>query len=320
MFLGICFCYDIYQAAANLPTQVVSPTVKRDKMPVLTALADQLRAALPGLTRAERQLAAHVLQHYPVVALGSITQLAKAAAVSTPTVVRLAQKLGYKGYPDLQLSLRSEVEAMLTSPIAKHDHWAAGAPDTHILNRFAGAVMANLQATLGQIDHAEFDAAARLLADPGRAVFAMGGRITHAMADYFVSLMKVVRPQVTLLTNASSAWPEALLDMHAGDVLLVFDIRRYENAVLQLTEMANARGACVILITDRWISPAVAHARYTLCCHIEVPSAWDSNVSVMVLIETLLASVQGLTWDQTEPRMKRMEELYAQTRFFRRTR
>jgi DNA-binding MurR/RpiR family transcriptional regulator len=283
-------------------------------------LDDQLRAALPDLTRAERQLATHVLSHYPVSALGSITVLAKAAEVSTPTVVRLAQKLGYKGYPDLQNALRGEVEAMLESPLAKHDRWAGGVPDTHMLNRFADAVMANLQATLGQIDHAEFDAAAALLADPGRHVFAMGGRITHALADYFTSLMKVVRPDVTLLSNNSTTWPPTLLDMRPGDVLLVFDIRRYENAVLQLAEMAKEQAAEIILITDRWVSPAAAHARHTLACHIEAPSAWDSNVSLMVLVETLLASVQDLTWDVTEGRMKRLEHLYDRTRFFRRHR
>lgn len=283
-------------------------------------LDDQLRAALPDLTRAERQLATHVLSHYPVSALGSITLLAKAAEVSTPTVVRLAQKLGYKGYPDLQNALRGEVEAMLESPLAKHDRWAGGVPDTHMLNRFADAVMANLQSTLGQIDHAEFDAAAGLLADPGRQIFAMGGRITHALADYFTSLMKVVRTDVTLLSNNSTTWPPTLLDMRPGDVLLVFDIRRYENAVLQLAEMAKEQGAEIILITDRWVSPAATHARHTLACHIEAPSAWDSNVSLMVLVETLLASVQDLTWDVTEGRMKRLEHLYDRTRFFRRHR
>ena len=163
-------------------------------------------------------------------------------------------------------------------------------------------------------------AAAALLADPSRRVFAVGGRITHALADYFVTLMKVVRPDVTLLSDMSNAWAPALIDMEAGDVLLVFDIRRYENAVLQVAEMAKEQGAEIILITDRWVSPAAAHARHTLCCHIEAPSAWDSNVSLMVLVETLLAAVQGLTWEVTESRMKRMEDLYARTRFFRRYR
>lgn len=289
-------------------------------MDVAMTIEDRMRAALPDLTRAERQLATHILRHYPVAALGSITALAKAAEVSTPTVVRLCQKLGYKGYPDYQGALRGEVEAMLVSPIAKHDRWAGGAPQTHILNRFADAVVANLQATLGQIDHAEFDAAAALLADNARSIFAMGGRITHAMADYFVTLMKVVRSDVTLLSDMSNTWPPALLDMQRGDVLLVFDIRRYENSVLQLVELAVEQGADVILITDRWVSPAATHARHTLSCHVEAPSAWDSTVSIMVLVETLLAAVQDLTWDRTEERMKRLETLYDRSRFFRRYR
>ena len=284
------------------------------------SMEEQMRAALPDLTRAERQLATHILKNYPVAALGSITALAKASEVSTPTVVRLCQKLGYKGYPDYQSALRGEVEAMLVSPIAKHDRWTGGAPDTHILNRFADAVVGNLQATLGQIDHAEFDAAAALLADPRRAVYAIGGRITHAQADYFVTLMKVVRREVTLLSGLSNTWPPALLDMKRGDVLVVFDIRRYENSVLQLVELAVEQGAEVVLVTDRWQSPAAVHARLTLSAHIEAPSAWDSMVSITVLVETLLAAVQTLTWAETEARLKRLEALYDRSRFFRRPR
>ena len=283
-------------------------------------LDDQLRAALSGLTPAERQLATHILSHYPVAALGSITQLAKAALVSTPTVVRLVQKMGYRGYPDFQNNLRDEVEAMLVTPLTKHDLWAGRVPDGHILNRFAEATVANMQGTLNQIDHASFDAAAGLLADPKRRVFAVGGRITHAMADYFTSLMKVVRPEVTLLSDNSSTWPPALLDMAPGDVLLVFDIRRYENVVLQVAEMAREQGAEIVLITDRWVSPAASFASHTFACHIEAPSAWDSNVTLMVLVETLLAAVQDLTWGVTEGRMRRLEELYARTRLFRRHR
>ena len=289
-------------------------------MPDPATLDDQLRAALPDLTRAERQLATHILAHYPVAALGSITTLAQAAMVSTPTVVRLVQKLGYKGYPHYQRTLRAEVEAMLVSPLAKPDRWRGGVPDTHILNRFADAVISNLQQTLGQIDPAEFDAAAVLLADPARRIFAIGGRITHAIADYFVTLMKVIRPEVTLMSDMSNTWPPAMLDMKPGDVMLVFDIRRYENAVLQMAEMAKEQGVEIVLITDRWVSPAAVHARHTLACHVEAPSAWDSNVSLMVLVETLLSAVQSLTWETTEGRLKRLEDLYARTRFFRRYR
>lgn len=288
-------------------------------MPPKVPMDEELRLALPELTRAERQLASHILSNYPVAALGSITALAKAGGVSSPTVVRLVQKLGYKGYSDFQRALRGQVEAMLVSPLVKQAR-AAGAPGGHVLTRFAGAVTENLQATLAQIDPSVFDAAAALLADPSRRIFSMGGRITHAIADYFVSLMKVIRPDVLLMSDMSNAWPPALLDMKPGDVLLLFDIRRYENTVLQVAEVAREQGAEIVLITDRWVSPAAAHASHVLPCHIEAPSAWDSNATLLVVVETLLAAVQGLTWEVTEARMKRLEELYTRTRLFRRYR
>lgn len=283
-----------------------------------TTLEQQIKLAFDSLTRAERQLASHITRHYPVSALGSITALAKGAEVSTPTVVRLAQKLGFKGYPDLQMHLRAEVEERLVSPLVKHDRWAEGVPDTHILNRFADAVVANLQATLARIDHAEFDAVAGMMADPGRRIFAMGGRITHAMADYFATHMQAMRADVTLIEDTANAWPGALIDLRAGDVLLAFDIRRYENTVLQLVEMAADQGAEVVVITDQWVSPAAERARFRLSAHVEAPSAWDSTVAIQVLVETLLAAVEARAWDSTRARMKRLEDLYARARFFRR--
>lgn len=284
----------------------------------MPTIEQQIKVAFDGLTRAERQLASHIMRNYPVAALGSITALAKGADVSTPTVVRLTQKLGYKGYPDFQSVVRSEVEERLISPLAKHDRWAGGVPQTHMLNRFADAVMGNVQATLAQIDHAEFDAIAGLMADPARKVYATGGRITHALADYFVTHMNVIRAGVSLLSDRGSAWPPALIEMKPGDVLLVLDIRRYESSVLQLAEMAADQGALVVLITDQWVSPASTFASHRLSAHVEAPSAWDSTVAIQLLLETLLATVENQTWPETQGRMQRLEELYARSRFFRR--
>jgi len=288
-------------------------------MPGPTTL-DRLHAAFGSLTPSERTLAAHLRRNYPVAGLASITALAKAAGVSSPVAVRLVQKLGFKGYPDFQAALRGEVEEALVSPLAKHDRWTGGAPDAHILNRFADAVLGNLQATLSQIDPGEFDRAAALLADPARKVYAVGGRITHATADYLVTHLGLIRGRVTLIDDAATDWPPALLDLAPGDVLVAFDIRRYENAVLNLVEMAAGEGAEVVLFTDQWVSPASAHATLRFAAHVEAPSAWDSTSVLTVLVETLLAAVQGLTRDETRQRMTRLEGLFAKSRLFRRGR
>ncbi len=280
-------------------------------------VTDRIQTAFDGFTRAERQAVNALMRNYPVSGLGSITALAQAAAVSTPTVARLIQKIGFRGYPDFQAALRAELEAQLSSPLAKHDRWAGGAPETHILNRFADAAVDNLRQTLAQIDPADFDAACDLLADGRRQVFAVGGRITHALAGYFCTHMQVIREGVTRLDPNANGWAPALIAMQPDDVLVLFDIRRYETELLKLAEIAAERGVRVILFTDQWGSPIAPFAARRFNCRIEAPSAWDSSAATMVVLETLIAGVQQRTWQTTSTRMNELEALYDRLRLFR---
>lgn len=280
-------------------------------------IAERLTRQFDTLTRAERQLAHSILENYPVSGLGSITTVAQAAEVSTPTVVRMVQKLGFKGFPEFQGELRRELEEKVSNPIAKRDAWAHAAPDAHLLHRFTDAVIGNIRGTLGQIDTADFDAACARLADPDRAVFIVGGRITRTLADYLFLQMQVIRPRVTLIQAISNAWPHYLLDIRPGDVVVIFDIRRYENSTLRLAELAAEREAEIILFTDQWRSPVATHAAVTLPARIAAPSAWDSLAVPLLLVEALVAGVQALTWDGTRERMEALEDMFDRTRFFR---
>ncbi|WP_204114422.1 MurR/RpiR family transcriptional regulator [Shimia biformata] len=276
-----------------------------------------IKRAYDTLTRAERQLAGVILENYPTSGMGSITRLAEKADVSTPTVARMVQKIGYSGFPEFQEALRAEVEAAMSDPIAKHDTWSRDAPDAHILNRFADSVLSNIRQTLAGIDVATFDRATDMLADKSRRVFVTGGRITHTLSEYFHLHMQVIRRDVRHIRSTSNAWPHALLDMEQGDIVVIYDIRRYENSALRLAEIATARGAEIILITDQWQSPVAAFAAITLNCRIEAPSAWDSTVAMMLLTETIIAAVQEKNWDDTRARMSELEAMFDRTRIFR---
>ena len=280
-------------------------------------VAERIRSKFERLTRAERQLANAILENYPVSGLGSITTVAEVSSVSTPTVVRMAKKLGFKGFPQLQAALRDELEATLSNPITKHNLWTENAPDTHILNRFADAVMDNMRQTLRQIDPEVFNAVAQLLSDRNRQIHVVGGRITRSLADYLFTHMQVIRSGVTLVASNANTWPHYVLNMNEGDVLVAFDIRRYEHDILRLAEMAAAQGVTLVLFTDQWGSPAAKYAKYSFHSRIEAPSAWDSSVVTLFIIETIISAVETLTWDETKDRMKKLEDLFDQTKMFR---
>lgn len=280
-------------------------------------IADRLDAAADRLTRSERQVVEALMRNYPVSALGSITALAQAADVSTPTIARLVQKIGFGGYPEFQAALRAEVEEQLANPLSRHDRWAGAAPETHILNRFADSAMDNLRQTLARIDPAMFDAACDLLADESRSVFAVGGRITHPLSVYFCTHMGMIRDRVLQLPKSGNSWAQSLIGMREGDVLVLLDIRRYQKDLLRLAEISAGRGVRIVLFTDQWVSPVAPHAAYRFNCRVEAPSAWDSAAAVMVVLETLIAGVLQRTWAGASYRAKEMEALYDQFRLFR---
>ncbi len=280
-------------------------------------MSDVINAHFSVLTRAEKQLAATLLDNYPVSGLGSITTVAENAGVSTPTVARMVQKIGFRGFPDFQQRLHQELEATISNPISKHDRWAANAPGTHILNRFADATMNNLRASLAQLETAEFDGAAATIADRKRNIYLVGGRITRALADYFFTHLQVIRSGVTQIAANSSSWPHYVLDMKKGDVLIMFDIRRYEQEMETLARIARERGVEIILFTDQWSSPIAKSARRVFRIQIEAPSAWDSSVVILFAVEALIEAVQSSIWDETRGRMKTLEGLFDSTRLFR---
>ena len=285
---------------------------------VVKTVSDMITAGYESMTRAEKQLANSLLDNYPVSGLGSITTVAEAAGISTPTVVRMVQKLGFKGFTDFQSRLHQELEATISNPITKHERMAPNAPGAHILNRFADAVMSNMRQTLGAIEPADFDSAAKLVGDRKRSVYLAGGRITGALAEYFFTHLQVIRPGVTRMSTSPSGWPHYVLNMSKGDVLILFDIRRYERELEALARTASEVGVEIVLFTDSWGSPIGKYATHAFRIHIEAPSAWDSSVVTLLVVEALIEAVQSSNWDKTRERMSILENLFETTPLFRR--
>ncbi|WP_375258031.1 MurR/RpiR family transcriptional regulator [Citreimonas sp.] len=271
-----------------------------------------------ALTPAERQLTSVLLRDYPVAGLNTVSKLAEAAGVSTPTVIRLARKLGFDGFPEMQDALRREVSEQIKQPILKGDGWPETRGDSPAFRTFATAVFENLNHTIERLDPATFDTVAALLADPAVSVRMAGGRITRSNADYFFNHLQIIRPDVMLLPPPVNVWPQYLLDMGPHTALILFDIRRYEGELMKLAELARGQGSRIVLFTDQWGSPISALADHVFNAAVEVPSSWDSTLAINLIVEALIAEAQSRLGDGALARIERLEDLFSSTRIFRR--
>ena len=269
------------------------------------SLAEEIRDRLAECTVTERRAALALLANYPVLGLGTVAQFARAAGVSSPTILRFATRMGFSTYAALQTRLRTELEDQLKSPLAKvKDGTRAGEPG---IGALAEAARANIGDTFHHLPAAELEAVVSLLSDERRDLYLLGGRFTDALARYMAAHLRILRPGVVHMAGQEGNWRDALLDIGRRDVLVVFDIRRYQADLGRVAAAASRRGATIVLVTDSWLSPIASVAAHVLPARISVPSPWDSSAALMVIAETLIAGVTARDPERSERRISALE-------------
>ena len=271
-------------------------------------VGEVVRQRLDSLSPAERRLARVLLASYPIAGLESVARFAERAGVSPPTVTRFITKLGFRGYPEFQEKLRDEVQARLSSPLARYRDEPKR---DSAINDALEISTHNLRATLELLSDRDLKEAVHLLADVRRRVMILGGRVSAPLARYLAGQLHLLRPGIGLVDSERSAPAQQLIDMRKTDVLVVFDYRRYQPDTIDSARVAAARGCDVILFTDPWLSPASAFARQVLVTSVETVGPFDSLVGAMAVVEAVIAAVLRQLGPRAEARMQTLERLRA---------
>ncbi len=278
----------------------------------METVAERIGLRLAELTPAERKVVRTLMAEYPVLGLEPVAKLAAAAGVSAPTVIRLVSKLSFDSYADFQQSLKSEVSARLTSPLAMHAERQAGTPGD-ALSRAAYLLCDGIRTSFARLPRSEFDEAVRLLADHRRAVTLVGGRFSSMLAEYLAAHLRVLRSGVHVVSCAGADRMSALLDVGRRDILVAFDYRRYQHDTVKLATAAKRQGATLIAFTDPYLSPLSAHADVILTSSVRSPSPFDALTPAVALVEAVITALVDRLGDGPLVRMARYDALYAGT-------
>ncbi|MBI1619663.1 MurR/RpiR family transcriptional regulator [Aquamicrobium zhengzhouense] len=268
-------------------------------------VAELIAERIDSLPAGERRAAQVLIANYPVTGLKTVAEFSAQAGVSPPTILRFVARLGFHNYADFQARLQDELAAQLQSPLSRatQPNLGAKAPP------FLSAAIQNLHETYRHLSEAQLTAIVRTLSNTKGKVFLIGGRFTDPIAAYMAAHMAIIRPGVLRLSGQESNWRDRLLDMGKSDVVIIFDIRRYQDSLLRLAEAAHKRGSQVVLFTDQWLSPITRFSRHVIAGRTAVPSAWDSSASLFVVAEMLIAELTRALDDESAHRIREMEKL-----------
>ncbi|WP_181164482.1 MurR/RpiR family transcriptional regulator [Amaricoccus solimangrovi] len=253
-----------------------------------TALNDKIRARADELTPGMRRVAEWISRNQEEVALRSLRQLAQRIGVSPPTITRLTRVLGYASFDELQQDCRKLLRSR-SRYAAQADRLRHGTPDNAapagLLNAATRSAIDGL-ADMARItpDAALETAARRLLA--ARSVWFVGSMSSGAVARYGAYIASLAFPN----------WHEADLDSMASlatlgpeDMVFAIAISPYAARTITALEIARARGAGVIGISDSPLSPVSEISEQHFLVATDTPGFFSSYVQPFLLVETLIA-------------------------------
>ena len=277
-----------------------------------TTLEDKIVAALPQLSKKQKEIARFILDHQDFVAFASASEVGARTQTSAATVVRFCQALGYEGYVHLQAAIRERIpmhwttvqriEGRLTRPIPKEDILArVFATDIHNIERTAAlTVNDRLQAAATEIRHA-------------RQTLVVGSGLAASLAAFLAHSLQAMGLPGRSIVGGGEPLALALAFLQPKDVVVGIGFWRNLKDVVEAIQQARTVGAKSIGITNSELSPLARLSDYAFLVATDGVAHSLSPVAAVSLLNALIATLSLDDPEQVVRSLRRVDAAYKQS-------
>ena len=277
-------------------------------------MSDWIARALNGarLGKASERVVAVLRKDPRFASFASTAELAERAEVNVATVVRVAQQLGFSGWPTLRVELRSRYLASLSMGEVLTEQAESGADPVSAALAADRAALGLLERTL---DQGQVRAVASALHGAGRTLVlgsgtfaAPGVQLSHAAG--------IMGYDVRLGELGGTAVLNTLARMGEGDLLVVCDLWMLPVALRRTVEVAVERSVQVAVITDRRESPLVPSAEHVVVVPSEGVGVFPSLTAAMTVVHAVLAELARIGGARALASVREAERLWREAGLF----
>ncbi|MGL1932306.1 MAG: MurR/RpiR family transcriptional regulator [Desulfotalea sp.] len=225
----------------------------------------------------------------------SISELAQENNINISSITRLAQKLGFIGFPDLKNLFRQHLN--------QKKNFYSGQVEKHLLKGHSGSTEAtqalqhviqdewsNVMVMADEFDDKMFTSVIALLANAQR-IRVIGLRGSYPLAYYLNFYLNMIRDDVSLLGQAGHSWAEELAALKEGDLLVAIGFSPYTRDTVSACKIAKNKNIDLVVITDSNSSPLAIEADNFLLTSIQGDYFFSPIAAAMIIIEALLSAL-----------------------------
>lgn len=260
------------------------------------------------------QTLARLVDEPHLAAVSTITDLAQRLDVNASTLTRLAKRLGYAGFNELQGVFRRHVAGSESNYYLRQVDrlMTRDGGDNETLNVFlkvVGDEQSNLAKLASSIEPQRLERATAMLRG-AREVRIHGLRQFYSLATLFSYGLGLIRDRVSVLGEAGHGVAHSLSQLTGEDLLVVLGCNPYTRATVDSSRVAAAHGIPILAFTDSSASPLAANAD----CAFVIPSTGDfyvnSTAAWTALLEGIMTLVARDLGDEARRTLQSRETLF----------
>ncbi|QFT60742.1 putative HTH-type transcriptional regulator YbbH (plasmid) [Sulfitobacter sp. THAF37] len=276
-----------------------------------------LRDEIPNLPRGLRTGAKYVIDHPSDFGLDPIRQTAKKAGVSTYTLVRLAERLGFGGYDEMREPFRQALvsAAVVVETPAWVQRLREGGEIGSIQADASLNSMGIVQRTMELQDAAQMQRVVGMLMG-APTVYLTAVRATYALAYYLHYVGRMALPSLQLIPRHMNSPVDELHDATPDDVLIALTFTPYSRETIEACKLARRKGLKLIMISDSAIVAPDFSADETLTASTLSPHHFGCYAGAMALIEALIAQLVVAGGETARERIRSYETVRAESQAY----
>lgn len=277
-------------------------------MSAVDTLAAWLEGLVPpgGLSPAQRRVADTLGQNQQLASYADIGEIADRSMVDNSTVVRCAQSLGFRGWPDLKQDLRARYLAGLSTEETLFEHAADPRSAVHDAVKHD---IDNLRRTLETNTPEEIDPVMSALVSAGQILVTGMGSFS-APAIVMAHLGSTMGYPISAEIRGGVHLATALNGLGSGDVLVVINMWRPMRDVVAAAECARNAGVTIIALTDMRRGRRAQLADHSLIVPSEGVSFFQSVTAATSVVYGLLSGMEAAHPERSRAAIRRTQQLW----------
>ncbi len=271
----------------------------------------RLEEHYPDLTKSEQRIASYLLSNHDEAAFLPAAELAGRLNVNQATVIRFAQAIGYKSFPELRRCLQ-EIFRVKVTPASRLARKLVDlqSGEGHVLSKVIAMELQYLTEAEHSVAAADFDRAVELIAR-GKRIFTFGMGPSRILAELAQIRLQRFGFTTFALTESGRDLLEKLVLLQRGDTVLLAAFHHVHGELVAAIEHARDVGCHTVLLTDTLGPTFHDQVDVVLSARRGPVSTFHSLTVPMTVLNAMLLAIAMSKPDASLASLNRLQDLRA---------